>query len=109
MDEIESTSLSGNPSHAKYETEVLPKDVFLCRLTMLRGVSAVSVSWWLTLGCLQRFVRGLYLALWPNRGNQGLRLGSCRPQSRTTGLAVSRRGHSCLPEPAGTGQGAASS
>lgn len=44
MDEIESISLSGNPAHAKYETEVLSKDVFLFRLTMVWWVSTVYVS-----------------------------------------------------------------
>lgn len=41
---------------------------------------------WVCLGGLQRFVRGLSPALWPNRGNHSLWLGSCCPWSRATGL-----------------------
>lgn len=103
MDEIESISL---PAHAKYKTGAFQRCVSL-QADMLWWVSAVSVAWGLTLR--QRFVRGLSLALWPNRGNQSLWLGFCHPWSRATRVAVSRRGHSCLPERVGTGQGAASS
>lgn len=49
MDEIERTSLSGNPAHGKYK-----RSVFLQWLTMLWRVStARCVSWgmWLALGC----------------------------------------------------------
>lgn len=73
MDKIESTSLSGSPTHAKYKASVLAEDVFFHRLMTLQRVSVVRcVSWGtcLALGCLQRFARDLSCVLWANRSNQ---------------------------------------